>query len=50
VRASRCATHVALCGLSPPDTAPASLLLSLLSPPSLFAASTTGYSRRLCGD
>jgi hypothetical protein len=28
----RCASHVALCGLSPPDTAPASLLLSLLSP------------------
>jgi hypothetical protein len=26
------AAHVTLCGLSPPDTAPASLLLSLLSP------------------
>ena len=34
-RASRCASHAALCGLSPPDTAPASLLLSLLSPPLL---------------
>jgi hypothetical protein len=30
-----CRSHVALCGLSPPDTAPASLLLSLLSPPLL---------------
>jgi hypothetical protein len=35
VRRASLATHVALCGLSPPDTAPASLLLSLLSPPLL---------------
>ena len=35
MRRASLATHAALCGLSPPDTAPTSLLLSLLSPPLL---------------